>query len=148
MEAVPPPTAVVVAQTDGQILRCFPVMAELRPHLAEPEFVEQVRRQNRQGGYQLACLESDGAVRSVAGFRVVEGLKWGKYLYVDDLVTREPDRSRGFGQKLFDWLVEHARNLGCGELHLDSGVQRHRAHRFYRARKLDLTCYHFAIKLR
>jgi GNAT superfamily N-acetyltransferase len=139
---------IAIAKSDQEIQRCFPVVAELRPHLPESEFVEKIRRQNRQGGYQLAYLETDGVVRSVAGFRLLEGLKWGNYLYVDDLVTREPDRSHGYGRKLLEWLVAHARELVCDELHLDSGVQRHAAHRFYRARNLDLTCYHFAMKLR
>jgi hypothetical protein len=33
-------------------------------------------------------------------------------------------------------------------LHLDSGVQRFAAHRFYLARRMDITCHHFALKLR
>jgi hypothetical protein len=31
--------------------------------------------------------------------------------------------------------------------HLDSGVQRHRAHKFYLNRNLDIVCYHFAERL-
>ena len=30
-------------------------------------------------------------------------------MYVDDLVTRNTDRSKGFGKLLFDWLVTAAR---------------------------------------
>ncbi|MBU6401057.1 MAG: GNAT family N-acetyltransferase [Verrucomicrobia bacterium] len=139
---------IAIAETDDAIQRCFPVIRELRPHLPPIAFVEKVRRQHRDGGYQLAYLETDGLVRSVAGFRLLEGLKWGKYLYVDDLVTRETDRSHGHGRLLLEWLVARARELGCDEFHLDSGTHRTRAHQFYRAQKLDLTCYHFALKLR
>jgi hypothetical protein len=35
---------------------CYPVMAELRPHLVKQAFVSQVRRQ-QQHGYYLAYLE-------------------------------------------------------------------------------------------
>ena len=136
-----------LAQSDAEILRCFPVMAELRPHLVEGEFVERVRRQQREGGYQLAFIEEERRVKTVAGFRVCEFLAWGKILYVDDLVTTSAGRSRGHGQRLFDWLVARAREAGCAELHLDSGVQRFAAHRFYLRHRMDITAHHFALKL-
>jgi GNAT superfamily N-acetyltransferase len=72
----------------------------------------------------LAFLETEDEVRAVAGYRVLESLFSGKFLYVDDLVTREADRSRGYGSQLFDWLVEQVREHGCESLELDSGVQR------------------------
>ena len=33
-----------LAETDDQIARCYPVMSELRPHIAETDFLPQVRR--------------------------------------------------------------------------------------------------------
>ena len=49
------------AVTDGDILRCFPLYHELRPHLVEREIVERVRRQERRHGYEMVFLEEDGA---------------------------------------------------------------------------------------
>ena len=135
------------AQSDEDIRRCFPVMAELRPHLVEGEFVERVRRQQAESGYRLACLEDGGAVQAVAGFRIAEFLAWGRILYVDDLVTTAHTRSRGHGQKLFDWLLTHARENGCAEFHLDSGVQRFGAHRFYLRNRQEIRAHHFSIPL-
>ena len=77
---------IALAETEADIARCYPVMAELRPHLAGQDFVALVRRQ-QQTGYLLAYLEDDGEVRSVAGYRYLEMLCCGKILYVDDLVT-------------------------------------------------------------
>jgi len=71
----------------------------------------------------------------------------GRTLSIDDLVTHDSDRSRGFGAALFDWLVEHARENGCEYLTLDSGVQRFAAHRFYLKRGMDITSHHFQLKL-
>jgi hypothetical protein len=45
------------------------------------------------------------------------------------------------------FLVEAARENGCAELHLESGVQRFGAHRFYLANRMDITCHHFGMKL-
>ena len=50
-------------------------------------------------------------------------------------------------QRLMDWLVGRAREQGCDELHLDSGVQRYGAHRFYLRYGMDITSHHFRIAL-
>jgi GNAT superfamily N-acetyltransferase len=140
-------TMPVIANSDAEILQCFPVMSELRPHLVEGEFVARIRRQQAEGGYQLAFLAVQGRVRALAGFRIGEFLAWGRILYVDDLVTTSEDRSRGHGRRLFDWLTARAREAGCGQLHLDSGVQRFSAHRFYLRHRMDITAHHFALNL-
>jgi hypothetical protein len=41
------------------------------------------------------------------------------------------------------WLREKARAEGCAALNLDSGVQRHRAHRFYFDQGMHIACHHF-----
>ncbi len=135
------------AQSDHDILRCFPVMHELRPHILREEFVLRIRRQ-MPAGYRLAFAAQNDAVMAVAGFRFFEMLAWGKGMYVDDLVSTEKSRGHGFGSKLFDWLVEQARQAGCDQFHLDSGVQRFGAHRFYLHKGMDITSHHFALKLR
>lgn len=136
-----------VAKTPKEILRCHPVMRELRPHWQNPEqFVERVQRQQEQG-YQLAFVESNGEICAVAGYRFMDSLFSGRFLYVDDLVTRESDRSRGFGGELLDWLIEQAREQGCENLELDSGVQRFDAHRFYFSKRMSISSYHFRIKI-
>src|SRR5262245_44609272 len=110
------------AETDEEILACYPVMAELRPHIVKQEFVTQVKRQQKNG-YCLAYLEDGEDIQAVVGFRIAESLAWGRYLYVDDLVSRAPIRSQGYGQELLTWVVEYAKSGGCTALHLDSGVQ-------------------------
>ena len=135
-----------LAETDDEIDRCFPVMAELRPQQRRERFVEQVRQQGRDR-YRLVFLEDDGEVRAVGGFRISESLAWGKYLYVDDLVTSERSRSKGYGHAVLVWLIAHAREAGCDEFHLDSGVQRFGAHRFYLREGMDITSHHFVLKL-
>lgn len=136
-----------LADADVDILRCFPVMLQLRPHLAgADEFAERVKRQMRDG-YRLAYVEDAGAVCAVAGFRLQEMLSRGRFVYVDDLVTDAERRSAGYGGFLLDWLVAFARSQGCQRLELDSGVQRFGAHRFYFRQGLHISTYHFTIAL-
>ncbi len=138
---------IALANDPAAVARCFATMRELRPHLTdEAAFVAQVKRQGSEG-YKLAFIEADGEVRAVAGYRVSEKLSAGKFLYVDDLVSREADRSRGYGGRLFDWLVARAHEEGCARLHLDSGVQRHGAHRFYLRKGMNIDSHHFDLPL-
>ncbi len=138
---------IALATTAEEISRCFAVMAELRPHLKESEFAARIQRQQR-AGYHLACLSEKRKILALAGYRYSESLSWGKFMYVDDLVTAEKSRSRGHGQKLFKWLVSEAKSRDCDQLHLDSGVQRFGAHRFYLASRMDIIAHHFAVKLK
>jgi GNAT superfamily N-acetyltransferase len=139
---------IAIAETADDVRRCHPVMSELRTHIAtEEEFVERVQRQQRQG-YLLAYLEAGDEVRAVAGYRYMDFLFHGYFMYVDDLVTRAADRSTGYGGKLFDWLVQQARERGCTCLNLDSGVQRFDAHRFYLMKRMKIASHHFSLALK
>ena len=134
------------AESDAEISRCYPVMQQLRSHVAAADFVAIVRRQ-MDGGYRLACLEEAGGVQAVSGFRVIENLVGGRVLYVDDLVTDAAARSRGHGKHLFDWLVARARAEACAFLEPDSGVQRFDAHRFYFVNRMVISSHHFRLPL-
>lgn len=137
---------VSIVTTDAEIDRCHPVMAQLRPHIARADFVARIRRQMAQG-YELACVVEDETPVAAAGFRQLENLAWGRFLYVDDLVTDTTRRSTGCGTLLLEWLLDEARRRNCDALHLDSGVQRFAAHRFYLRHRMSLSSHHFAIEL-
>ena len=135
-----------IAHSDLEIQSCFPVMQELRPHLQPDEFLRRVTRQADMAGYQLAYV-ADGEVKAVAGFRISECLAWGRFLYVDDLVSKSDARSKGYGGLLFDWLVALATSEGCDQLHLDSGVHRFDAHRLYLKKRMRIEAPHFGLLL-
>ncbi len=135
-----------LAQSAADIARCFAVLQELRPHLKQDEFVARIQRQ-QSAGFHLVSLTHEDEVRAVAGYRVSENLAWGRFLYVDDLVARSGDQGSGFGSRLIDWLIAEARTQGCAQFHLDSGVQRFKAHRFYLHKGMDITSHHFALAL-
>jgi len=139
---------IFLAEDDREIEGCYPVMAELRPHVTAEEFVTRVRRQMEGAAYRLAYLSDGGEVKAVAGFRMSECLAWGKFVYVDDLVSKEGERSKGYGGELFDWMVAYAREQGCDQFHLDSAVHRFAAHRFYLTRRMFIEAHHFGLKLK
>ena len=137
---------VKLAQTEAEQRACAPVILELRTHLSESAFLAQLKRQAAYG-YQLAYTEEGGEVAAVAGFHIEEALAWGKYMYVYDLVTRGGVRSHGHGRALLHFLKTLAKDAGCAQLHLDSGVQRFAAHKFYLREGMIISSHHFQVDL-
>jgi GNAT superfamily N-acetyltransferase len=135
-----------IAISDTEIAACHPVMRELRPHIAEEQFLSRVRSQER-AGYRLAYVREPTGVVAVAGFRVGESLAWGRFLYVDDLITLPAHRSKGHGAKPLFWLKEQAAKEGCEQMHLDSGIQRKDAHRFYERGGMTMASLHFVERI-
>jgi len=137
-----------IANTPEDVARCFPVMRELRPALnGVEEFVERVHVQQDEG-FQLALLEMDGEVVTVAGFRIHHILATGLTLYVDDLVTAASARSQGHGKAMLDFLIALARERGCQFFTLDSGTHRQDAHAFYLRERMRISSFHFVLPLR
>ncbi|MCC7075280.1 MAG: GNAT family N-acetyltransferase [Deltaproteobacteria bacterium] len=132
-----------IVETDAELRKTHRVMAQLRPHLNEEQYVAQVKRQQQGEHYHVVALYDDGEVRAVGGFRLGTSLAWGDYVYVDDLVSDETQRSHGHGATLLEWMGRYGKERGCVAMHLDSGVQRHAAHRFYLRERMDIVFYHF-----
>jgi GNAT superfamily N-acetyltransferase len=119
------------AQTSEELEACFPVLRELRPHLASvSELVARVRLQASQG-YNLLAAWSDDAVVGAAGYRMQDNLIRGRFCYVDDLVVKETERRSGLGARLLDAVAAEARAVGCLRLVLDTGVDNLLGQRFY-----------------
>ena len=137
-EILPPDTALA-----------YPAMRELRPNLDNVDgFTQQVDVVQRPSGYRLIGVFDDVAPNalSVAGFRAGTNLAWGAHLYVDDLSTLPVARGRGLARQLLDWVHAEAVRLGCGQIHLDSGVgpDRDAAHRLYLNAGYRIASHHFA----
>lgn len=135
-----------IADNEQQILDCYSVMAELRPHIQPDQFLPKVRRLTEIAGFQLAYLE-EGEIKAVAGFRVSEWLAGGRYLEIEDLVAKSGERSKGYGGKLSDWLVHYAKENGCRQVRLVSRVSRIDAHRFYVHKGINLEAHYFSMDL-
>ena len=120
---------------EAEIGACYDLMRQLRPHLkSAEEFIARWRRQSADGYRILALWAERGpssGPRALAGYRITENLVHGKFLYVDDLVADQAERSRGYGARLLDKLKEEGRALGCKKLVLDTGLDNFLAHRFY-----------------
>jgi GNAT superfamily N-acetyltransferase len=137
-----------IAKSDAEILATYDVMKQLRPNVARSDYVPLVRLAQDEIGFQLSAVKHGGEIVGATGFRLCRSLGWGKFLYVDDLVTDERHRSTGAGKAAFDWLVAYAREQDCSEVRLDSALYRHGAHRFYLRERMDIACFNFKLALK
>lgn len=135
------------ATTFEDIRACFEVVAELRPHLSLQEYAESVGRMTSSAGYKLAYLRTDD-IKVVAGIRISEWLHSGRYLEIEDLVTRSGERSQGHGSAMFHWIKRYAIEHGCKQLRLVSGISRIGAHRFYERHGMVCEAKYFSLQLR
>ncbi len=135
----------------GESRRAALAMLELRPRFGSPQaLVRRIDAQRASGHRIVASFEpGDADAAAVGGFRFGESLAWGRYLYVDDLVTRAALRGRGHADAVMGWMEGEARGRDCDQLHLDSGVGSDRAdaHRFYFRHGLVIASHHFAKKV-
>ncbi|MBV1879173.1 MAG: GNAT family N-acetyltransferase [Pseudomonadales bacterium] len=140
-------TAISEAGTIDEINRCYALMKKLRPLLIEAEFPNQIGRQQQQG-YHLMVLQEHQTPVSLMGYRLVENLIIGKFLYIDDLVT-EPDlKQRGHASQLLAWAIEIAKEHSCCAVQLDSGFENVDAHRLYLNHGFNLSAHHLRRSLR
>jgi len=95
-------------------------------------------------GAHMAVLTEGSAIRALAIWRAYLTTYAGRRFYVDDLVVDEALRGQGWGGALLAWLEDKARSLQCDTFALDSGTQRHLAHRFYFRAGMLATAFSFA----
>jgi GNAT superfamily N-acetyltransferase len=114
---------------------------QLRPAL-EADYPAQIERLIPEGA-RLAQVVDGGEVRAIALWRVFETTYCGWRLEIEDLVSDEAHRSKGYGAAMIRWLNDQAVALGCPTTTLISGTHRTRAHRFYFREGYAITAFHF-----
>lgn len=135
------------AETDADVLACFDVMHQLRPQLKSPEdFAARVALQRTQG-YRLLGVWENGKPVALAGYRRIDNLIHGRFIYVDDLITNETGRGRGHGERLLAELGALGRAEGCQRLVLDTALANALAQRFYFRCGLLARGLHFSMEL-
>lgn len=142
----PPAIADIGIDDPRLVADVLPVLVQLRPHLTAAA-LQSVYHEGQAQGLRFSAAYHGGTCVGVAGWRIIASTMALRKLYVDDLVTAESARSAGVGRALLAYLEQRARDAGCTLIDLDSGVQRHDAHRFYLRERMAITSHHFAKRL-
>ncbi len=137
---------ILTATTRENLIKCFNVMNELRPHHNLESFLAVIEQMQTEG-YQLIFLEDNAKVVCVAGFRFTTTLYDGLIIDFDDFVTLADARNKGYAGYVFDHLVSIAKERSIKTIHLNSSHLRYDAHRFYLNKKMKIMAHHFRIEL-
>lgn len=102
--------------SDQERLLAFPVIKQLRTHLNEDEYMHLVKEAVKAEGYRQFGLFEENEIVAVIGFQPMITLYYGKFVWVCDLVTDSRKRSKGYGEKLLNFLHEYAKRKGLKKL--------------------------------
>jgi GNAT superfamily N-acetyltransferase len=94
-------------------------------------------------GARVTQLFADGEVRALAVCRSYLTTYCGRRFEIDDLVTAEAHRSKGYGATLIKALESSAREQGNHAMTLSSAVHRKEAHRFYFRQRYTIEAFLF-----
>jgi len=83
----------------------FSVVRELRNHLTKDQYEEYVDEMREEGYRPFAVFEQSDIV-AVAGVLIRTNFDNGRHLFVCDLVTDENHRSKGYGQRLMQFVSQ------------------------------------------
>ncbi len=125
----------------------YGLLTQLRPHLSFEDFKEIYFEANKADGYQLIGLEDNHELVGTIGFRILHDFVHGKHLYIDDLVTSESHRSKGYGAILLEYAEKVAKDHGCRNLRLCTGIENERGKIFYERNAWNLRAVVFKKKL-
>lgn len=109
----------------------YPVIKQLRTHLDETTYLRLVEEARQTDNYRMFALIEDEKIVAVTGFKPMITLYYGRFIWVCDLVTDEAVRSKGYGEKLLQFVEEFAEEHNFSSVALSSGLSREDAHRFY-----------------
>ena len=120
----------------------FNLVRVLRPHVAAPaNYVAQLLRQTARG-YRLLAAWDAGQMVGLAGYRELENLLYGRFIYVDDLVVHPDLQRSGLGA-----VRVEAVQRGSTHFVLDTGLHTPLAQRFYFRQGLLAHGMHFTQSL-
>src|SRR5207253_5189685 len=138
---------ITIANTPAQIRRCHPVMRQLRPLFQDPEhFVERVLRQQKKD----TCWRFLNLTEKSAPLPAIDSSNRSspENFFTSTTWSRVKVTGRAvLVASCFDWLIKQAREHDCENLELDSGVERFDAHRFYLLKRMNISSYHFRIRI-
>jgi GNAT superfamily N-acetyltransferase len=118
---------------------------EVRTHI-KGDYVAHLRRMAEEGARVIQLID-ENEVRAIAIWRTFLTTYCGRRFEIDDLVTAEGHRSKGYGATLINALEAKARSLSCTDVMLTSATWRVDAHRFYFRERYAIEAFLFIKRL-
>ncbi|KUP08459.1 acetyltransferase [Bacillus coahuilensis m2-6] len=128
---------------ENNLLDTFSLFTQLRTDLSQQEYKDLFKVMKSEG-YQMIGLVDKGDIKVLAGYAIRTNFYNKRHLYLYDLVAATEDRSKGYGNKMMQYLEQIASVNDCKFVALESGLMRVDAHRFYEDKNnYERFCYSF-----
>ena len=114
---------------------------DFRPQI-DGDYVAYLLQMAEQGAGMIQLVHED-EVRAIAIWRMFLTTYCGRRFEIDDLVTAEGERSKGYGGTMIKSLEAKARSLSCNAVTLTSATWRADAHRFYCRERYAIGAFFF-----
>lgn len=108
----------------------------------EGDYVAHLRQMAAEGAFLLQLVH-ENEVRAIAVWRSYLTTYCGRRFEIDDLLTAEGHRSKGYGATMIRALEAKARLLACAAVMLTSATWRVDAHRFYFRERFAINAFQF-----
>jgi len=113
-----------------ELPEAFEVLTQLRTDLSYDAF-EDLVYEMRHKEYKMIGVYEGVELVTYCGVFIQTNLEYKRHLFVDDLVTYDTFRSRGYGDAMVEYLINYAKVAMCENIVLAGSIENESTHRFY-----------------
>lgn len=96
-----------------------------------------------QTDWDCFALKKDQDILAMSGFRIMERICYGKFMYIDHFIVHKDHRGTNITLDLLNHLVKFAIVDGCDSIILDTFVSNSRAQKLWLNNKFKIVGFHF-----
>jgi GNAT superfamily N-acetyltransferase len=130
-----------------ELPEAYEVLCQLRVDMDYKEFEDLVYEMRHKEYKMIGVFEALELVTYV-GVYVQTNFHYKRHLFVDDLVTYDSFRSRGYGDAMFEYLVNFAKVAMCENIVVSSVIDNIDAHKFFETMDFERESYTFVKSLK
>ena len=135
------------AETEEELLKCFPAVKELDPEFQEIRFMETLKIMMGEGT-KVMMIEEENNVPTIACFRIGQYLFQGKHLHIDFILTTNEFKKQVYTKAMVNWIKDYAIQQDCDTMSTDSRFHNRDAHRLYLSAGFYIFAMHFWMSLK
>ncbi len=128
--------------TKEEMLKNLELLKEVYPNITHEEYSNELDIMLPHNYGQVGVFEGDECI-GMTGYWIGSKLWCGKYMELDNVVISAKHRSKGVGQKLFEYMQSMAENENCNMMALDSYTDNFAAHKFFYGQGYIPRGFHF-----
>ena len=124
-----------------------PLIEELNAFKASKAILHKRFEEMFTQSYECVGVFDQDKLVGVAGLWFQTRHYSGKSCEADHVFLQQTYRNKGIGEKLFDFIIKHAKAKGCEAVELNTYVQNTASHKFYYNQDFSILGFHFLKQL-